>query len=253
MRTPQTLTGRIVILFGVLAIFVGLAVGGAFALGFGPWADGGGEQADNDEPFIPASRGEEDVVIAEVDGTPIGLLDAEARIEGFASMHGDAEETLGPNWPETVLQSLVDDVLLLAEADQRGIVVTEGDVDRSISRIEGMLQSEEAFADWLEEQGKTLPELERTMWLQIVAARVYNALTEDVSTTAAELRAYYREHRDEYRSAEGWVVPFISVRDELQENMLKEKQDEAYADWLETARAEADVVVLEEDWWRDVG
>ncbi len=251
MKIPQTLVGRVVILFGVLAVFVALAVGGAYALGFGPWADGGGDEA-NDAPFTP-TRADDGAVIAKVDGTPIYLVDAESRVDGLASMHGDVEETLGEDWPDVVLQSLVDDVLILAEADRLGIVVTQGDIDRSIGRIRGMVGTEEAFESWLSDQGTTLDELQRRVWLQTLAARVYLAVTEDVSITQAELREYYRTHKDEFRSEEGWVIPFLSVRDTLQEDMLKENQDEAYAAWLEEARAGAEVVVLDDGWWRDVG
>jgi len=251
VKIPKSQAGRAAILLGVLLILIGAAVGGALALDLGPWADRE-EEVDDTTPFVPTAR-QGGTVIARVDGVPIYLSQAESRIEGLESMHGSVEETLGEDWPETVLQSLVDDVVIVAEADARGIIITEGDIARSLARIRGMVETEEDLEQWLEDQGTTLPELEQRIYLQMLAARVYLAVTEDVSVTAAELREYYRDHKDEFRTPEGWVKPFFTQREALEESMLKERQDQAYAAWLEEARAQVEVDVVEQAWWRDLG
>lgn len=248
MSTPHMI-GRAAILLGALAVLVAIAIGAGIALDLGPWSDP--VDRGSTAAFVPA-RTEGGVVIATADGAPIYLEDARSRVEGLTSMHGNIEETLGLEWPDAVLQSLVEDVLLLEEAEERGVVVTEADIAGSLDRIRGMVGTESTFEEWLAEQETTLPELERQIYRQTLASRVYLAVTEDVAVTEDELRTYYRSHRDEFRTTDGLLQPFFMVREDLSETLLKQREDETYAAWLEAARGEVDLVVIEQGWWREL-
>jgi len=253
MKTPTSLAARIAILIGVLTVLVLATIGGSYALGLGPWR--GHEPAKAEDqgdptPFEPAPAGGE--VVATADGEPIYLADVRSRIQGLSAMHGEIQDSLGEDWHEVVLQSVVDDALIVAEADRRDIVVTRGEIAASVERIRGMFETEAEFGSWLEDQGMGIEDLERRIWLQTIAARVYLAVTEDVTVTGEELRSYYRNHRDEFEGADGFITPFIAVRVSLRQDLLKDKQDQAYAAWLEEARAAVEVVVLDEGWWKEL-
>jgi hypothetical protein len=222
-----------------LALFaaVALAVAAlAYALHLGPWA-------------APASP-DLGPVIARVDGDPIHLAEARARVESLASVHGDIEQTLGKDWPEQVLRSLVDDRVLVHAAAELGITVTDEEVAAHLQRVESLLPEDESLDEWLASQGITRQELERRIRLQLIGARVYEAVTRDVTVTGAEIRTYYRDHRDEFEQVDGTVTPLLEVRRSLRETLLQQARDEAYAAWLRDARARAEVVVVMPDWWK---
>ena len=222
-----------------LALFaaVALAVAAlAYALHLGPWA-------------APASP-DPGPVIARVDGDPIHLAEARARVESLASVHGDIEQTLGKDWPEQVLRSLVDDRVLVNAAAELGITVTDEEVAAHLQRVESLLPEDESLDEWLASQGITRQELERRIRLQLIGARVYEAVTRDVTVTGTEIRAYYRKHRDEFEQVDGTVTPLLEVRRSLRETLLQKARDEAYAAWLRDARARAEVVVVMPDWWK---
>lgn len=222
----------------VLAVILG-ASAGTYALHLGPWRD-------DPEPLALGP------VIARVNGHPIHLLEARARVEGLSTVHGGIEEMLGEDWPDQILQSLVDDQILREEAAARDVTVTDEDIKSYVDRIEGMLGEDQTLDDWLAEQGITLPELERRVELQIIGARIYITVTEDVVVTGGEVRDYYRDHRLEYTGADGTVPDLLELRRSLRESLLKEKQDEAYATWLTNSREQAEVIVVMDDWWRNV-
>lgn len=224
----------------LIVSFVVVTTGLAYALHLGPWAEPSPQTLD----LGP--------VIARVDGAPIHLAEAAARVQGLTSVHGDIESTLGEGWQDDILQSLVDDQILLAKAEQLGIEVPEEDIQAYIDRIEEMVGEGQTLDAWLATQGMTLPELERRAKLQLIGARVYITVTEDITVTGDEVRAYYREHRLEYEEADGTIPSLLELRDSLRESLLKGAQDEAYAAWLQDAREQAEVVVVMDGWWRNL-
>lgn len=189
-------------------------------------------------------------VIARVDGDPIHLGEARARVESLASVHGDIEQTLGKDWPDRVMRSLIDDRILVHAATELGITVTEDDIAVHLQRIEGMLPEGQGLDDWLASQHMTREELERRIRLQLIGARVYEAVTRDATVTGAEIRDYYRKHRDEFVEADGTITPLLEVRRSLRDTLLQQARDEAYAAWLRQARARARVEIVMPDWWR---
>jgi FKBP-type peptidyl-prolyl cis-trans isomerase (trigger factor) len=222
-----------VALFAAVAIAVAAL---AYALHLGPWAGPAGPD--------PGP------VIARVDGDPIHLAEARARVESLASVHGDIEQTLGKDWPERVMRSLVDDRVLVHAAADLGITVTDEDIAAHLQRVESLLPEGEGLDEWLASQGITRQELERRIRLQLIGARVYEAVTRDVTVSGAEIRAYYRNHRAEFEQVDGTVTPLLEVRRSLRETLLQQARDEAYAAWLRDARARAEVVVVMPDWWK---
>lgn len=220
----------------LVAVVAIAALALAYALHIGPWAR-------------PASP-DPGPVIARVDGDPIHLAEARARVESLASVHGDIEQTLGEDWPDRVMRSLVDDRVLARAAADLGITVTEGDVATHLQRVESLLPEGESLDEWLASQHMTRQEIERRIQLQLLGARVYEAVTRDVTVRGAEIRAYYREHRDEFEEADGTVTPLLEVRRSLRETLLQRARDEAYAAWLRDARARAEIVILMPDWWK---
>lgn len=231
---------HLVPIFG-LAIAAGVILAGtAYALHLGPWAGSEPQTLD----LGP--------VIARVNGDPIRLEEAAARVAGLSSVHGDVTETLGDAWPDRVLQSLVDDQILRQQAEALGIEVTEDDIESYLDRIEGMVGTDQTMDEWLASQSITLPELERRIELQILGARIYLTVTKDVGVTGEDVRDYYREHRLEFQGADGTVPSLLEVRRSLRESLLKEQRDETYAAWLKDMRESADVIVVLDDWWRDL-
>ncbi len=191
-------------------------------------------------------------VIARVDGRPIYLHEARMRIEGLSSVHGDIEEMLGDDWPDRILRSLVADQVLRAEAAARGIEVTAADIDAYVRQVTGTIGTGQTLDEWLAAQGMTMAELERRAELQILGGRVYLAVTADVRVTGRELRTYYREHRQEFEEVDGTIPPLLEIRRSLRRSLLDAERDEAYAAWLEEARDRAEVVVVMDDWWRNL-
>lgn len=88
--------------------------------------------------------------------------------------------------------------------------------------------------------------------MQLLAARVYAKVTTDATVSGSAIRDYYRGHRDQYVGADGTTSTFLEVRDSIRAALLKKAQDRVYGAWLEQQRRQVDVVVVDDNWWRNI-
>ena len=112
-----------------------------------------------------------------------------------------------------VMQSMFSEMLLLSFADQQSIRITDADVNESVSQlmerqgIENRAQLREALA----RSGMTMEQLQdnarrELLWQQVVGRHVQSK----VEIGEEELRAYYRNHQDEFRIPEKrWLKEVI--------------------------------------------
>jgi SurA-like protein len=228
-------TKALLVLVSAAAV-IGLGIGAASAFHLGPW------ERPPAEDLGP--------VIARVNGSPIYLGLAKARVEGMSTVHGDLQQALGSEWPTRILDSLIDDQLIEQEAARRGILMTDQRLAEHVDRLRATFASGAAFESWLQSQSMDLTELQRRIRLQTVAAEVYQAVTADVRVDASDVSAYYRQHRDDYRQSDGTVTPLFDVRTDIQQKLVKAAQDRTFSAWLQTRRDAATVSIVDPDWWK---
>lgn len=191
-------------------------------------------------------------VIARVDGSPIYLSQAEARIAGLSTVHGDVETTLGQEWPQRVLDSLVDDVIIENEAERRSLTLAPEKVEGAIADIRNGFGTPQEFQEWLEARSMDLTELERRVRLNLLSAQVYLDVTASAEVTAEEIREYYRKHRADFVEGDR-TMPLLEVRNSIRDLLEKEEKDRAFREWLDRAHEQVDVVVVLDGWWRSLG
>lgn len=188
-----------------------------------------------------------DVVIATVDGIPIYESAANSRIEGINAVHEDAATAMGSDWKQTVIQSLVDDVIMQQEAERLGVDPTPVEVDAEVAALRVKFSEDGGWDEFLESQGMTEAEIERRIRLQMVGARIYNAATEDAVPTEDDLVAYYEANQADF-TVNGDVRAFLEVRNSIEDEVTKRMKDTAYLAWIDGQRGSVTVVVVSDAW-----
>ncbi len=188
-----------------------------------------------------------DPLIAEVDGIPIRQSQADSRIEGIASIHGDITTTLGSEWRATVLQSLVDDVIVQIEADRRSLEPTDADLEQAVADTKAMVGTDADWEIWLTDQGLDDEEVERRLTTQIRTNRVYDAVTADVTIARTDLEAYYEANLDQF-TVDGAVRELSEVEEQIKVAVESMMRDRVYAEWIDARRAEVILEVVHDDW-----
>lgn len=225
-----------------LALAIALAASAAYGL-----FAGGSDSAS------PEEAGGSDVpeVVAEVNGQEIprsDFVEAYEMQEQAAAQQAQAggqqpdEEQL----TEQVVQSLVNEALLVQEADRRGIEPTEQQVQRTLTELagqSGMKDSDQLVAA-LEEQGLDREEIDEQATQQTRFDMLVAEVAGPVQASEKEIRALYEQLSQQSGGQGGQQVPPLKqVRPQLVDQLESQQESQAARSLLDKLRKDADITV----------
>ncbi len=199
------------------------------ALAFALAACGGGggtttQAADTSATQVPADA------VAVVNGTPI----PRASFERFLEQSKRAYESQGREFPKTGspeyeqlkssnIDYLVQRLVLEKEAAALGVTVTAAAIKED---LDGLIDQYfagdlKAYEDELKKQGLTQEDVESDVKSRLVEQQLFDDVTKDVTIDDADVRAYYDENTEEFKTAESREVAHILVE-------TKKEADEIY-------------------------
>jgi hypothetical protein len=222
------------------AVVVAAAVGGATALD---------RHTSQPDPVAARDLGPP---IASVNGQLVYLEEMRSRVQGIELVHGTLRDSLGPDWREELMQNLVDDKIIMQKAQELGITVTDDEVQAHVDEIRTMFPDDAAFDQWLSQGQMDRAELFDRIRLQTVASLLYRQVTKGTTVSREQARAYWESHPDKYPGIDGQGAAFLAVKDQIKRDIAKKERDRAYAAWLAEQRDATDVVVLMDDWWKEI-
>lgn len=237
------------------------ACGGAE--GDGGDASGGAEAQQQREKEAGPSAPKPDLdgvpeVVAEVNGQEIPrdqfVQAYESQFQQAAMQaQSSAQEVDQDQLKKQVADNLVNTELLVQEADERDIKVSDKEVDQTLQELAAQngLESVDAFVAAMEQQGMDRAEVVSQMQTQVRIERLVSSEAGDVSVSEAELRALYdklvaqQEQAGEQAGAQAaqQVPPFAKVRSQLEDQVKAEKESEVAQRLITDLREKADVVV----------
>ncbi len=135
-------------------------------------------------------------VVASVDGKPITLRDLSQRL-GSGRLLTLKEASLDPE-ANAVLDTLIMDALVSAEAESRKISVSNPEIEQYIEEVAKRNNlSREGFEKALVQEGKTLESYKEFVRIDILKSRLAsNVMQTKAAVSDQEVDAYLKEHRD---------------------------------------------------------
>ncbi|MDV4150251.1 peptidylprolyl isomerase [Clostridium sp. AL.422] len=123
---------------------------------------------------------------------------------------------------------LVEQKLMYKKAEELGVLPTQEEIDEEtntyIADLKESLGGEDAFNTALENAGMTLEEyteqLSKSMEDNLIRAKVNEEIFKDVTVTDEEIKTYYDEHLDSFKSA---TVSHILIKDEATAKEVRER------------------------------
>jgi foldase protein PrsA len=166
------------------------------------------------------SEGEVAVVEEAPDGT-ITSEDFDRALQQTAARQGQREvpPTDDPQY-ELLADAAVSDLILsrwvLGEAEERGIEVTDREIDEELETVKNQqFGSEKAFQDFLDQSGFTLEEARERIALQLVSDRIQSAvLPQEPPINEDEIKAYYDANQVQFEQPETRDVRVILTKTE---------------------------------------
>jgi peptidyl-prolyl cis-trans isomerase SurA len=146
-----------------------------------------------------------DRIVAVVNGEIITLFDVNQQIQGYLrqfdgrTMTGEEKKALDA-LRKKVLNQMVNDLLLEAEAERLQMTVSDVEIKNQVEafkRQHGL--NEETFLNQLKLQGMTRKDYEDTVKKDIMRQRLIGAMVRrKVVVTEEEMKAYYEEHKGDF-------------------------------------------------------
>jgi parvulin-like peptidyl-prolyl isomerase len=155
-------------------------------------------------------------IVAEIDGDTITVAEFTVEffplVEGYDTPSSDQEKEALKNLKEALLDQLIENRLILHEAPQMGITVTDDELEEALASIqrsypeggfEEVVQDEASLLRWKEQ-------LRERLLIEKVISRV-SQVTSPIDEKT--MRQYYEKHREEFAVGEQVRVRQIVVKD----------------------------------------
>jgi len=173
------------------------------------------------EPAAATVNGEK-ITVSEIQE----VVDEFKRSPEFARLgaQGDAE-AITREFEQSYLATLIRRQVLTPLAEERGVAVTDEEVQEQLEGIQAEFASQSAFEEALKEQGLTLAQLEELISDRALEQKLREAVNEDLAPADSEIQAYYEDNIEDFQETEA-------------QHILVKKQDLArdLADRLQDAR-----------------
>ena len=157
----------------------------------------------------------EQKIAARVNGSIITYqdLDSEFRARAQVSFETVQDDPRAQAARKQLLEHLIDEQLLLAEAERQKLQVTTAMVDERYDNIRSRFPSEEAFNQALSSSGITAQKLKVNIRQGLLRQQVIDQeVFQKVSVSPEELRSFFREHKDDYVQEEAVHARHILFR-----------------------------------------
>jgi len=146
--------------------------------------------------------GEEDIA-ARVNGEVIKKSDLDAQVEKLKEQYpqmfegADAEGRL-LDFQQRLLDNMINNVLIRQAAEERGISVSDDDVQAQIDELKSGFETEEQFSQALEQAGMDVATLEEQVRDQLITEQLLAELTADVAIDDEQVDQYYEQNQTQF-------------------------------------------------------
>jgi foldase protein PrsA len=146
---------------------------------------------------------------AVVHGEKIPVDEITSAVEDFQktqeferlTQQGDAD-AITREFEQSYLSQLIRREILTPEASERGVEVTDEEVQEQLDAIQSEFVSPSAFEEALREQGLTLDQLKQLIADRALEEALRAEITADLAPTDEEIAEFYEENREQFQETE---------------------------------------------------
>lgn len=119
-----------------------------------------------------------------------------AVVDGVRITEDEFNQRLVKSFGQDMLRDMIDRELFRQAAEERGIVVTDEELQEEMERALAQFPSEEMFNQWLADRDLSQQEWEDHVKMAMLTRKL---ALHDVDPSEEQLRAFYEENRDRFR------------------------------------------------------
>jgi hypothetical protein len=152
-----------------------------------------------------------------------------------------------------IMNDLIDEVLLMQEADRRGIKVTEEDEDyyfeehiENIKEQQGI--NEEEIVEILQGQGVDSLEQYQQIFVEntnlLVEKLTNEEIISDIEITDKIAMQIYEQNKGQFTDREGNIAPFEDIKNQLKAQIMQQEEANILEEFTQELRDNADINIL---------
>ncbi len=194
---------------------------------------------------------DEDVFIR-IDGEDILFADFEEEFERSKNMvaeqYGidlDSEEgaVMLPQIQQQAIQTLISQEVMVQEAEDQGIEVTDEDVERNIEELTHQFGGEEGLLEAMEAEGLDEESLKDFLRENLMVEQLMseNLNLQDLEVTEEEKKAYYAQLEENWEEQGQESTPYEEVEEQITQQLQQQKQQEMQLEYLEELIASREI------------
>lgn len=193
-----------------------------------------GEDLSEEAKVVVAKVGDQEVTLADVK-KEMAYLEQILMMQ-FGEDYKNNEDAMSyyKEQQKLILDYLVESKLIIQDAKDLGIKVSDKDVQAEIDKVKEKFGSEEAFTAALEQEGMTLDFYSNFVKENLIIAKTLEEVTKDVTVTDEEVTKAYEDNIATYTTPAGANMAHILVDTEEKAKDIK-KQYEEGKDFAELA------------------
>jgi len=141
-------------------------------------------------------------------------------------------------------ESMIDQELLIQEANHRDFVATDDEIETMINDLVEMndLESEQALFDLFAEQGMSEEQVKEELSVQIKLGQLVDDEAKDITVSQEEIQDMYDELVAMYEDTEEEVPDYDDIEADLEEQMITQEKNEIIFELIEQLRDNAEIV-----------
>lgn len=158
-------------------------------------------------------------VVATVNGEKITRQELDKEVQVYKTslekqgldFSGDKGKEVLEQLRSDVLKQMIDEKLLLQEAEKKGFEPATTEVETEMEKIRQNFKTEGEFKKFLTANGVNEPQLKDYIKKQLAVEKLMQEVTAGTKVTDEDAQEYYREHTDEFTQPEKRKVRHILV------------------------------------------
>ncbi len=184
--------------------------------------------------------GDDENLVATIDGTSIMRASLENNVSRYMAFDEDqdVEEVR-----KEVFEGLVNELLLLKEAEKEGISLSmeSDEVQEMREEISSYLGGEEGLLDYMEEEDITEEELNEMLVSNAAILLLFDIYAEKVDVSEEDVLTLYEFYKNVSEEDDGDFPEFEEIKDDLHYSLIQEQANEKMSKMIEERREAADI------------
>jgi parvulin-like peptidyl-prolyl isomerase len=155
-----------------------------------------------------------------------------ATVNGQPISRWELNDQMTKRFGDQTLDNIVNERLILGAARQKGIFVTNDEINKKMKEVEDRLKGQATLKEALAAQGMTEDTFRRQLEIQVSIEKMFN---KDATVSPKEVDEYILKNEDTYKEATDQAKVKQDVTDNLKQQKISEAFDKWFADIKKTA------------------